>query len=134
MDPVFAEFIGTCILIILGDGVVANVLLTGTKGQKGGGGGAWIVICFGWGMAVYVAVFSVSAFSGAHLNPAVTLALATAGKFPWDTVWPYVLAQLLGAFAAAVLVYLFYYRHFALTDDPNLKLAVFCTSPNVRAP
>jgi glycerol uptake facilitator protein len=131
MHPVFAEFIGTCILVIFGDGVVANVLLARTKGQGGGGGGAWIVITLGWGMAVFVAVSSVSAYSGAHINPAISIALATAGKFPWESVPGYVLAQMLGAFLAAILVFLFYSRHFPLTDDPNLKLAVFCTAPNV---
>jgi glycerol uptake facilitator protein len=127
MHPVLAEFVGTCILIIFGDGVVANVVLTRTKGQ----GGGWIVITFGWAMAVFIAVFSVSAFSGAHINPAVTIALATAGKFSWASVPGYLIAQLLGAFLGGILVYLFYRRHFALTDDPNLKLAVFCTGSNV---
>jgi glycerol uptake facilitator protein len=132
MHPVLAEFIGTCILIIFGDGVVANVVLARTKGQGGGSGGAWIVITFGWAIGVFIAVFCVSAFSGAHINPAVTLALAAAGKFSWAKVPAFILAQLLGAFVAGILVYLFYRRHFALTDDPDLKLAVFCTAPNVR--
>jgi glycerol uptake facilitator protein len=134
MHPVLAEFIGTCILIIFGDGVVANVVLARTKGQGGGAGGAWIVITLGWGMAVFIAVFCVAAFSGAHINPAVTLALAAAGKFPWTSVPGYLIAQLVGAFVAGILVYLFYRRHFALTDDPDLKLAVFCTAPNIRDP
>jgi glycerol uptake facilitator protein len=128
MHPVLAEFVGTCILLIFGDGVVANVVLAKTKGQ----GGGWIVITFGWAIGVFIAVFSVSAFSGAHINPAVTLALAAAGKFPWASVPGYILAQTLGAFVAGILVFLFYRRHFALSDDPNLKLAVFCTAPNVR--
>ena len=128
MTPFIAEFIGTTILIVLGDGVVANVVLNRTKGT----GSGWIVITFGWGMAVFVAVFCVSRFSGAHLNPAVTIALASAGKFPWGSVPAFVLAQLFGGMAGALLVYLFYRPHFNLTDDPDLKLAVFCTSPNVR--
>jgi glycerol uptake facilitator protein len=128
MHPVLAEFVGTCILVIFGDGVVANVVLNRTKGQ----GGGWIVITFGWAIGVFIAVFSVSAFSGAHINPAVTIALAAAGKFEWASVPAYILAQMLGAFVAGILVYLFYRRHFAVSDDPNLKLAVFCTAPNVR--
>src|ERR1051326_3690508 len=119
MHPMTAEFVGTCILIILGDGVVANVVLAKTNGNGGGGGGAWIVITMGWAMAVFVAVFSVAAYSGAHLNPAVTIGLATAGKFAWASVPSYIAAQMLGAFVAAILVYAFHHRHFALTDDPN---------------
>jgi glycerol uptake facilitator protein len=132
MHPVVAEFIGTCILVIFGDGVVANVLLARTKGHGGGAGGAWIVITFGWAMAVFIAVFSVSAFSGAHINPAVTIGLATAGQFDWAKVPGYIAAQMLGAFVAGIIVYIFYRRHFELTDDPDLKLGVFCTAPNVR--
>jgi glycerol uptake facilitator protein len=131
MHPVLAEFVGTCILVILGDGVVANVVLARTKGQGGGAGGAWIVITVGWAMAVFVAVFSVSAFSGAHINPAITLALAAAGRFPWASVPGYLIAQMLGGILGGILVYLFYRRHFEFTDDPNLKLGVFCTAPNV---
>jgi glycerol uptake facilitator protein len=132
MHPMTAEFVGTCILIILGDGVVANVVLAKTNGNGGGGGGAWIVITMGWAMAVFVAVFSVAAYSGAHRNPAVTIGLATAGKFAWASVPGYIGAQMLGAFVAAILVYAFHHRHFALTDDPNAKLAVFCTGPKIR--
>ena len=134
MNPYLAEFIGTCILLIFGDGVVANVVLAKTKGNGGGGGGAWIVITFGWGMAVFIAVFCVGSFSGAHLNPAVTIGLATAGKFAWASVPGYIAAQMLGAFVGAVLIYAFYRRHFELTTDADLKLAVFCTAPNVRDP
>jgi len=128
MKPIIAEIIGTAILIIFGDGVVANVLLKGTKGA----GSGWIVITSGWGMAVFVAVFCVSRYSGAHLNPAVTIGLAAGGKFPWGQVPAYVLGQMLGAMIGALLVYLFYRQHFKLTDDPDLKLAVFCTAPNIR--
>jgi glycerol uptake facilitator protein len=132
LHPVVAEFIGTCILIVLGDGVVANVVLAKTKGQGGGGGGAWTVITLGWGMAVFVAEVCVAAFSGPHLNPAVTIGLATAGKFAWESVPAFAGAQVLGALVGAILVYFFYRRHFELTSDANLKLAVFCTAPNVR--
>ncbi|SDX56177.1 MIP/aquaporin family protein [Thiocapsa roseopersicina] len=128
MTPFFGELIGTALLILLGNGVVANVLLTGTKGQNGG----WIVIVWGWGMAVFVAVFTVAAFSGAHLNPAVSVGLAVAGKFEWGQVPAYVLAQFIGAMIGAVLVWLTYWPHFARTEDPDLKLACFCTAPAVR--
>ena len=128
MKPIIAEIIGTAILVIFGDGVVANVVLNRTKGS----GSGWIVVTFGWGMAVFVAVFCVSRYSGAHLNPAVTIALAAGGKFPWTRVPHYVLGQMLGAMLGALLVYVFYFQHFKLTDEPDLKLAVFCTAPNVR--
>lgn len=128
MTPFFGELIGTALLILLGNGVVANVLLSGTKGQNGG----WIVIVWGWGMAVFVAVFTVAAFSGAHLNPAVSVGLAVAGKFEWGQVPAYVLAQFIGAMIGALLVWLTYWPHFARTEDPDLKLACFCTGPAVR--
>jgi glycerol uptake facilitator protein len=130
VSPVLAELIGTAILLLLGDGVVANVVLSGTKGQKGG----WIVITLGWSMAVFVAVFVVAPVSGAHLNPAVTLGLAMAGKFPWAQVPGYMLAQLAGAALGAGLAWAHYRPHFAITEDRNLKLAVFCTAPEIRAP
>ena len=129
MKPIIAEIIGTAILVIFGDGVVANVLLKRTKGADSG----WIVITAGWGMAVFVAVFCVSRYSGAHLNPAVTIGLAAGGKFSWGQVPAYVAGQMLGAMLGALLVYLFYFQHFKLTDEPDLKLAVFCTAPNVRS-
>jgi glycerol uptake facilitator protein len=131
MKPFLAELIGTAIVIILGDGVVANVLLNRTKGN----GGGWIVITFGWGMAVFVGVFCVTKFSGAHLNPAVTIAMAAThhGGFMWSQAPQYIGAQMLGAFIGAVLVYFFYREHFNATDDPNLKLGVFCTAPNIRS-
>jgi glycerol uptake facilitator protein len=128
MTPFFGELIGTALLILLGNGVVANVLLSGTKGQNGG----WIVIVWGWGMAVFVAVFTVAAFSGAHLNPAVSVGLAVAGKFEWVQVPAYVLAQFIGAMIGALLVWLTYWPHFARTEDADLKLACFCTGPAVR--
>jgi glycerol uptake facilitator protein len=128
MNPFLGELLGTAILILLGNGVVANVVLKGTKGE----GGGWIVITWGWGMAVFVAVFTVAAFSGAHINPAVSVGLAVAGKFPWASVPSYVIAQFLGAMIGTTLVWAVYYDHFARTDNPDLKLAVFCTGPAIR--
>lgn len=130
MTPFLGEIIGTAILILLGNGVVANVVLAGTKGE----GGGWIVITWGWAMAVFVAVFTVAAFSGAHINPAVTVGLAIAGKFEWARVPAYIIAQFLGAFIGSALVWLFYRQHFKLTEDKDLKLACFCTGPAVRDP
>ena len=128
MNAYLAEFIGTSLLILLGDGVVANVLLKKSKGENSG----WIVITMGWAMAVFVGVFCVARYSGAHLNPAITLALALAGKFPWVKVIPYILAQLAGAMLGAILVFLSYSRHFQQTDNPDMIRAVFCTTPNIR--
>lgn len=130
MSPYVAEIIGTAILIMLGDGVVAGVLLRRSKAENAG----WIVVTMAWGLAVMVAVYSVGAFSGAHLNPAVTIALATAGEFAWDMVPGYVAAQLAGGFIGAVLVWLHYLPHWKVTQDPGLKLAVFCTGPAIRHP
>jgi len=128
MIEYFAEFIGTLILILLGNGVVANVVLKNTKGEKGG----WIVITAGWGMAVFVAVFTVAPISGAHINPAVTLGLAFSGLFPWVQVVPFIVSQILGAMAGGYLVYLFYYEHFNITESQNCKLCCFCTLPNIK--
>ena len=125
-----AEVFGTAILILFGDGVVANVLLTRSKGE----GGGWIVITFGWGIAVMIAVYAVGRISGAHLNPAITLALASIGAFPWADVPGYLVAQMLGAIVGAVLVWLMYLPHWPATQDANLKLAVFCTAPAIRKP
>jgi glycerol uptake facilitator protein len=130
MKPFFAELIGTAILVLLGDGVVANVILKQTKGNNGG----WIVITSGWAMAVFVGVLVSSAASGAHLNPAVTLGLAVAGKFSWNGVLPYLAGQTLGACLGASLVWLHYRAHFAITEDRDAKLAVFCTGPQIRSP
>jgi glycerol uptake facilitator protein len=129
MSPFAAEFIGTALLILLGNGVVANVVLHKTKGE----GSGWLVIAFGWGMAVFVAVFCVGDISGAHINPAVTVGLAAAGKFPWASVPAYLMTQFLGAIAGAVLVYLLYKDHYAVTDDQSAKLATFCTRPQIRS-
>ncbi len=129
MSIFLAELIGTALLIILGDGVVANCVLNKSKGQNGG----WIVITMGWAMAVFVGVFAVGAYSGAHLNSAVTLALAVTGAVPWELVPVYIAAQMLGAFLGACIVYASYKQHFDITDDANGKLAVFCTAPAIRS-
>jgi len=130
MSPFLAELLGTMLLIILGDGVVANVVLNRTKGQNSG----WIVITTGWALAVMVAVYAVGIFSGAHINPAVTLALAAIGKFPWSLVPVYIAAQMIGAFLGATIVWLAYLPHWAATPDQPSKLAVFCTGPAIRSP
>ncbi len=130
MNVYLAEVIGTMILLILGDGVVANVLLNKSKGQNGG----WMVITTGWAMAVIIAIFCVGRVSGAHLNPAVTIALAAVGSFPWSQVPGYILAQIIGAFLGAIVVWLAYLPHWAETEDEGLKLAVFCTAPAIRRP
>jgi glycerol uptake facilitator protein len=123
-----AEVIGTAILILLGDGVVAATLLAHSKAQNSG----WIVITFGWGMAVAMAVFAVGQFSGAHINPAVTLGTAVIGNTDWGDVPAYVGGQFGGAFIGAVLVWASYSNHWAATEDPGLKLAVFSTGPAIR--
>jgi glycerol uptake facilitator protein len=128
MSPFLAELLGTMLLILLGNGVVANVLLTGTKGNNAG----WMVITTAWGLAVFVGVTVAGPYSGAHLNPAVTIGLAIAGKFAWSSVLPYILAQFLGAFIGACLVWLMYIDHFRRTDNPGAILSVFCTGPAVR--
>jgi len=134
--PWVAEIVGTMILIILGDGVVANILLSKSKGQglSGGwpSGSGWIVITTGWGLAVAMAVYAVGWISGAHINPAVTIALATIGKFPWGDVPLYIVGQFIGAFLGACIVWLAYLPHFAETEDKVLKRAVFSTVPNIR--
>ena len=130
MQTILAEAIGTMILILLGDGVVANVVLGKTKGQNSG----WIVITVGWGVAVAVAVYAVGRISGAHLNPAVTIALAAMGSFPWANVPGYIAAQVIGAFIGAVLVWIAYLPHWRETSDPASKLAVFCTGPAISSP
>jgi glycerol uptake facilitator protein len=127
MQAYLGEFIGTMILIILGDGVVAGVLLRNSKAENSG----WVVITLGWGMAVAVAVYCVGQFSGAHINPAVTLGFAASGQFEWAMVPGYIIAQLLGAFTGAVLVWLAYLPHWAETADPGLKLGVFSTAPAI---
>jgi glycerol uptake facilitator protein len=130
MHPYLAEFIGTMILITFGNGVVANVVLQQTKGHNSG----WIVITFGWSMAVFAAVFAVSRFSGAHLNPAVSVCLALTGKFSWTEVPYYSAMQIAGACAGACLVWLTYKDHFKATAGHIEKLAVFSTIPAIRKP
>ena len=130
MNYLLAEFIGTAFIILLGDAVVANVVLQKTKGHNSG----LIVITFGWAIAVFTGVYISAPYSGAHLNPAVTIALAFVGKFEWSLVAPYILAQLGGAFAGAILVWLTYRQHFSATADADAKMAVFCTSPAIRNP
>ncbi|MDF2533315.1 MAG: aquaporin [Clostridia bacterium] len=128
MSHILAEIIGTMILIILGDAVVANVILSKTKGN----GGGWIVITTGWAFAVAIPAFIFGGISGAHFNPALTLGLATIGKFPWAEVPGYIIAQMFGAFLGACVVYLQYLPHWAATEDKATKLGVFCTGPAMR--
>jgi glycerol uptake facilitator len=129
MSPFIAEIIGTALLITLGDGVVANVLLNKTKGNNSG----WIVITFGWAIAVFTGVFTSASVSGAHLNPAVTIGLAVQGGFEWANVPSYIAAQFIGAAIGAIVVWLSYRQHFDETNDGGLKLAVFCTGPAIRS-
>lgn len=128
MNEFLAEFIGTMILVLLGNGVVANVVLKGTKGNNGG----WIVITLGWGLGVFIGVIVAGPYSGAHLNPAVTIGLAIAGKFPWMKVGSFIIAQMLGAALGGLLVYLFYLHHYAETNDREAILATFATKPAIR--
>ena len=128
MTNFLAEFLGTALLLLLGDGVVAGVILKDTKNENSG----WIVITIGWALAVTFAVYAVGRISGAHLNPAVTIALAATGQFNWSEVGTYVIAQMLGAMTGAALVWLQYMPHWSRTVDPGTKLAVFCTGPAIR--
>jgi len=127
MTPFVAEIIGTGFLLLLGLGVVANVLLDKTKGNNSG----WITICTAWALSVFVGVMIAAPYSGAHLNPAVTIGLAVSGDFAWSMVPEYILAQFIGAMIGAFLVWLAYRDHFNATDDPSSKLAVFCTAPAI---
>ncbi len=128
MKEMLAEGIGTMLLIILGDGVVAGVLLAKSKAQDSG----WIVITAGWGFAVMIAVYAVGRISGAHINPAVTVGLASIGEFEWALVPGYIIAQMIGAIVGGVIVWLHYLPHWAETEDPALKLGVFSTGPAIR--
>lgn len=121
------EFIGTAILILMGGGVVANSVLKQTKSN----GAGWVNITFGWGLGVFIAVIVAGPHSGAHINPAVSVGLAVAGLFPWADVLPYIGAQIAGAFTGALVVYVFFRSHFAVTDDKEAKLAVFSTMPAI---
>ena len=128
MTNFLGEVVGTMLLILLGNGVVAGALLTGSKSENAG----WIVITTGWGLAVALAIYAVGNISGAHINPAVTLALAVSGDFPWNQVPIYILAQMLGAVIGAVLVWIHFLPHWKKTEDPDLKLATFATAPAYR--
>ena len=130
MSKFSAELIGTMILIVLGDGVVANVVLSKSKGQNSG----WIVITAGWALGVAVAVYLVNSISGAHLNPAVTVGLAAIGQIEWRIVPVYLTAQMVGAFLGGAIVWLAYLPHWEATADQGTKLAVFCTAPAIRKP
>jgi len=129
MNQFFAEFFGTAMILVFGSGVVANVLLDKTKGNNSG----WIVIAFGWAIGVFTGVLVAADVSGAHLNPAVTLALVLAGKFSPSLMPLYISAQMLGAMFGSGLAWIAYKKHFDATADADLKLAVFCTSPNIRS-
>ncbi len=127
MRELVAELVGTAVLLLVGNAVVANVLLKRAKGE----GSGWILINIGWGAAVFVAVLCVSEISGAHINPAVTIGLAAAGRFAWEQVPGYVVAQMLGAMMGTTLVWVLYADHYRLTDDPAAKLGTFCTGPAI---
>lgn len=128
MSAFLGELMGTMLLIILGDGVVGGVVLNKTKSQNSG----WIVITIGWGLAVAIAIYAVGKISGAHINPAVTLALASIGEFPWKEVPAYIIAQMTGAILGSIVVYFHYLPHWRATEDKSLKLAVFATDPAIR--
>ena len=128
MSPYLAEAVGTLILIIFGDGVVANVLLQKSKGKDSG----WIVITTGWAIGVMMAVYCVGRISGAHLNPAVTISLAVLGSFPWGEVPGYIVSQVIGAFLGGIVVWLAYLPHWGITESAESKLAIFCTIPAIR--
>ncbi len=130
MHPYLAEFVGTALLVLFGDGVVAGAVLSRSKAQNAG----WLAITTGWALGVLLALYSIGRISGGHINPAFTIAAASVGAFPWAQVPGYVGAQLLGGFAGAVVVWLAYLPHWGETADPNLKLGVFCTIPAVRRP
>ena len=130
MTPFLAEIVGTAVLILLGNGVVANVVLKGTKGHNSG----WMVITTAWALAVFTAVTIAGPVSGAHLNPAVTVGLAIGGLFDWNLVPEYIAAQIIGGIIGGFLVYLFYIDHFKVTEDEGGKLACFATGPAIRNP
>lgn len=128
MNAYLAEFLGTTLLVLFGNGVVANVILARTKGNNAG----WIVITAGWGLAVFIGAFCSAQYSGAHLNPAVTTAMAIAGKLEAAKVVGYLAAQMLGAIVGGSLVFFFYREHFKASEDADAKLACFCTAPAIR--
>ncbi|MFT4834683.1 MAG: glycerol uptake facilitator protein, partial [Flavobacteriaceae bacterium] len=128
MSPLLAEFIGTMVLILFGNGVNANVSLSKSYAQNAG----WLVIALGWGLAVFIAVFISGDASGAHINPAVTIALATVGKFEWINVPGYIVMQVLGAFTGAALTFIHFKPHFDETENADTKLGLFCTGPAIK--
>lgn len=128
MNPYLAEFLGTMLIILLGEGVVAGVVLKGTKSENAG----WLAICIAWGLAVTMGIYAAGEASGAHLNPAITLALAATGEFEWSLVAGYCAAQFAGAFTGAVLVWFYYQPFWKNTPDAATKLAVFSTAPAIR--
>ncbi len=130
MNIFLGEDIGTFFLILLGNGVVANAVLSRTKGNNSG----WIVISFGWAMAVFVGVFVGSKLSGAHLNPAVSIAFAILGKLEWTALPAYVAGQMVGAMAGATAVWAAYYKHFLATEDVISKISAFSTGPAINSP
>ena len=130
MTPFIAEFLGTMLLILMGGGVVANVCLSKTKGH----GAGWMAITTAWALGVFIGVVVAGPYSGAHLNPAVSIGLAMGGTFRWCDVCQYIVAQMLGAALGALLVWLVYKDHFEVTDDPDAMLGVFCTSPAIKSP
>lgn len=129
MTPFWGEFIGTMLLILLGDGVVGGIVLKNSKSENAG----WLVIAIAWGLAVTMAIYAVGQISGAHINPAVTIGLAAEGSFPWADVPGYLLAQMLGAFTGAVIVWLHFLPHWRKTNSPAAKRAAFCTDPAIRS-
>lgn len=128
MHPYLAEFIGTTLLVLFGNGVVANVVLARTKGYNAG----WIVIATGWGLAVFIGAFCTAPFSGAHLNPAISIAMVAAGKLAAAQLGGYLAAQMAGGILGGALVFLFYREHFKASENADGKLACFCTAPNIR--
>ncbi|MBS1491312.1 MAG: aquaporin family protein [Bacteroidetes bacterium] len=128
MSNYLAEFFGTLLLVLLGDGVVASVTLKKTKSENAG----WLTVVIGWGLAVTLAIYAVGRISGAHLNPAITLAFAFSGNFPADQIAGYILAQLAGGFTGAALVWAHFFPHWRETADAKAKLGVFCTAPAIR--
>jgi glycerol uptake facilitator protein len=128
IEKMIFEFIGTMILILMGDGVCANVSLEKSKAK----GAGWVVVTFAWGLAVMCGVFVAGPYTGAHLNPAVSIGLALAGSFDWNLVLPYIIAQMLGGFVGAVLVYVYFKDHYDATPDADAKLGTFCTIPAIR--
>lgn len=128
IEKMIFEFLGTMILILMGDGVCANVSLEKSKAK----GAGWVVVTFAWGLAVMCGVFVAGPYTGAHLNPAVSIGLALAGTFDWNLVVPYIIAQMLGGFVGAVLVYLYFKDHYDATPDADAKLGTFCTIPAIR--